>query len=324
MESKKLNENSIFCRTMKIQLCSDNSLLSGPYSKDFYIKDCIKVTIEQMGIIQIKLTSEKDILAKDLFVEFQKIEKLIMLFHGKFMAKIKICFLDAAGNSNNELDGFAEEFKKKRFQYYKTADAYLGSNTTLMSYFDVKSQPLYDKWCLLLDELDVVHTLLLYNTADTGIPVTIKCAFIIECYESLSELILVHNKNFKLTKDANKHKPTLKTRLDDVISKYGNEIFIDEYQKKDIFLKTLVNSRNNIMHIKRNHKEPYFDGPESVLYSMKLVFLYRKILLSLLGVDFILYSENLKESIKVLNSWQSVQERFLKRISSKGDVNEQQ
>ncbi len=324
MESKKLNENSIFCRTIKIQLCSDNSLLSGPYSKDFHIKDCIKVTIEQMGIIQIKLTSEKDILAKELFVEFQKIEKLIMLFNGIFMENLKIRFLDASGNSNNELINFAEKLKKRRLTYFKTADAYLGSNTTLMNYFDVINQPLFDKWCSLLDELDIIHTLLLYNTADTGMPVTIKCAFIIECYESLSELILVYNKNFKLTKDANIHKPTLKTRLDDVISKYGNEVFIDEYQKKDIFLKTLVNSRNNIMHIKRNQKKPYLNGPESVLYSMKLVFLYRKILLSLLGIDFKLYSEKLKESIKAWNNWQSVQERFLKRISCKGAVNEQQ
>ena len=46
------------------------------------------------------------------------------------------------------------------------------------------------------------------------------------------------------------------------------------------------------MHIKRNCSGSYLNGPESVLYSIKISFLYRIVLFNLLGISPSLYQEN--------------------------------
>lgn len=78
---------------------------------------------------------------------------------------------------------------------------------------------------------------------------------------------------------------TLKMCIDAVISKYGADIFSREYTaNKDRFLQVLVNTRNRIVHSKRNQpKNKYLSGPESILYLVKLCHLCRMVLLWLLA-----------------------------------------
>ena len=52
------------------------------------------------------------------------------------------------------------------------------------------------KWIKMLEELDIVHPMVLYSMADTGMPIDCKTAFIIESFESLAELIKKYNKSF--------------------------------------------------------------------------------------------------------------------------------
>ena len=77
---------------------------------------------------------------------------------------------------------------------------------------------------------------------------------------------------------------------------------------------TVQNSRVHIMHIKRNCSGSYLNGPESVLYSIKISFLYRIVLFNLLGIIPSLYHENLISNIQRWNSWNDIMDNLLYRL----------
>lgn len=81
---------------------------------------------------------------------------------------------------------------------------------------------------------------------------------------------------------------------------------------KERFLQVLVNTRNRIMHIKRNQpKDKYLSGAESILYLVKLCHLYRVVLLSILGIKYSCYKDAVINSVKRLDSWQGVLDDFI-------------
>ena len=104
--------------------------------------------------------------------------------------------------------------------------------------------------------------------------------------------------------------------IDAVISKYGQDIFAEEYgANKGKFLQTLVNTRNRIMHIKRNQPtDKYLSGAESILYLVKLCHLYRTVILSLLGIDYSLYQSAVVKSVGQWNSWNGVLTNFINAL----------
>lgn len=58
----------------------------------------------------------------------------------------------------------------------------------------------------------------------------------------------------------------------------------------------------------------YLNGSESVLYAVKMSFLYRNVLLALLGVDYTLYSNTIINSINGWNEWNHTLDAFLDKI----------
>ena len=76
-----------------------------------------------------------------------------------------------------------------------------------------------------------------------------------------------------------------------------------------------VNSRVNIMHVKRNQRKPALNGKQSCLYAQKLSLLYRKILFELLQINDSLYLEKLKHCVLNLDNWNSISDDFLSWLS---------
>ena len=64
----------------------------------------------------------------------------------------------------------------------------------------------------------------------------------------------------------------------------------------------------------RNCSGSYLNGPESVLYSIKISFLYRIVLFNLLGIIPSLYHENLISNIQRWNSWNDIMDNLLYRL----------
>lgn len=152
----------------------------------------------------------------------------------------------------------------------------------------------------------------MYNIADTGVTHDVKCANFIESLEPIAEIIGMYDAFFPSLNSQDRN-VTLKMCIDAVISKFGKDIFHREYQQnKEKFLQTLVNTRNRMMHIKRNlPANKYFSGEESILYLVKLCHLYRVVLLSLLGVDYEIYKDAVKKSVGQWDDWNGILDSFL-------------
>ena len=108
---------------------------------------------------------------------------------------------------------------------------------------------------------------------------------------------------------------SLKVCVKALIEEYGKDIFEKEMEANgEGFLSTMINSRVRIMHIKRNQKNKYFNGNESVLYILKLSLLYRRILLDILGIEKQMYADKLQKCVTRLNRWNDTLDKLLLRL----------
>lgn len=202
-----------------------------------------------------------------------------------------------------------------RLSYFSSADFCSYSVDKLLEFDTTLAAELFDKWEKLLDELDVVHQMYLYSLSNSGITVDVKCAFLIELAEPLVEIVKGHT-NYFSTLIPGARGTTLKSCLDALITKYGVDIFEKELSNNsEQFLSAMVNSRVRIMHIKREQRGIYFNGNESVLYTLKMSLLYRRIIFEVLGISEINYRDNLLKCVSRLDKWNDVLEHFLLKLS---------
>ena len=110
----------------------------------------------------------------------------------------------------------------------------------------------------------------------------------------------------KLLSDLNpgSRSTTLRLCLKELINNYGKEIFSLELYDVSNFgelLDHMVNSRKRIMHIKRNVDKAFNSSEKYLLYMEKMSFLYRRIIIDLLGVDFAIYRNVLIKNVECWN-----------------------
>lgn len=236
-----------------------------------------------------------------------------MLFDGYFMNLISIEFQDSAGCVPPNLKECAEHFMRRRLAYFHSNKILFSSNY-LLDFSKVLTPALYEKWKGILEDLDVAHQVYLYSLCDTNQPVDLRCAFLIELAEPVVEIAKANSPLFE-SLNPGKQGTSLRDCLRALITTYGSDIFENEINSCfETFLKSLVNSRVHIMHIKRNCSGSYLNGPESVLYSIKISFLYRIVLFNLLGIIPSLYHENLISNIQRWNSWNDIMDNLLYRL----------
>jgi len=68
------------------------------------------------------------------------------------------------------------------------------------------------------------------------------------------------------------------------------------------------------MHIKINQRKPTLDGRESVLYAIKMSYLYRLVILEKLEINAILYEDNLIKRVGYIDGWNGIQEQLFNRL----------
>ena len=171
---------------------------------------------------------------------------------------------------------------------------------------------LFDKWRILLDELGVVNQMYLYATSSAGFTNDVKCAFLVELSESLMEII--QSEDIKLQRKSNRE-GKLKSCLRTIINYYGKILFRNEIEfDLGKILSCLVNTRVNIMHIKINQRKPALDGRESVLYAIKMSYLYRLVILEKLKINAALYKENLKKRVVYIDGWNDIQKQLFDKL----------
>ena len=77
-----MNHNK--CNQIIISQGFQNGIMGGPYHKEIDISENLKITIDQSLKRTITISSKEEIKAEDLFYSFQPLEKLLMLFDGRF------------------------------------------------------------------------------------------------------------------------------------------------------------------------------------------------------------------------------------------------
>lgn len=290
------------CRSVKIVQFPKNGLLGGPHNVKLDMGNGFTVTISQMGCRESVIVSEHDANTDQFHSCFRKLDKLLMLCEGSFIPIEQIIFLDKDENTCHGSSEMEEFWKGNALSYYTSRDVFLGSANKLCEFYDVVNSRVFVKWKRLLDKLEIVHQIVLYSMANTGLPAELALAFLIQTFEPLYEYLAQIN-NYPMKNSQGDEIP-LKSKLEKTIIDYGMDIFGEEFvQDKSYFLKRLKNSRVRIMHIKRKYKEPFFTGEEALAYMGKMSLLYRHTLLQVIGIDYEIYKQHLIDSVTYYNQF---------------------
>ena len=305
------------CKSL-VGVFGDDKLMLGLHEVRFDIKtkrdQILHACVEQDGIRKIIVTSDEDVSAYDLYATFSHIDKLLMILDGKFVPLSEIQLTKSDTVEEGGLRLYEKQFMRKRLSYFSSAD-FCSYNDKMIEFDSIITSKMFCKWENLLDELDVVHQVYLYSLSDNKMPIDIKRAFLIELAEPLVEIVKNHTNCFSSLNPGNRG-TTLKICLEELIKKYGEDIFKNELSNsRENFLSALVNSRVRIMHIKREQKGVYFNGTESILYILKMSLLYRKILFELLNIKEVSYIDRLRKRVLELDEWNDTLNNFLIKIS---------
>ena len=287
----------------------EEGILGGPKNKSLYINSknlTYDIDIEQqygMRKILICSSNEEDNY-KGIYEIYRILITLLMLFDGNFIP-IKNVYMD-------ELD-VTEDWIERTLPRNYSADFLQGTGNILLDYDKVLDEQIFYKWSKLKEKLDIIHNMVLYCLSDVKMPKDVQCAFMVEVFEGLSELIELEKPEIKFFK-AKKGESQLQKNIIVFIDNFGKLVFDKEIKcSLDIFAKRLVCSRNRIAHIKREQKESYLVDGENVIYLMKLSLLYRVVLLDLLDISEGLYKNRLMARVQYIDN-SSVMQEFLKKL----------
>lgn len=297
-------EKGLKCNYLEANYKNEEMYMRGPinFELDVFTNQTYHIIIKQKGQKRdIIILSKTEVEASNIYDVLTHLERLLMVMDGYFIRLENLSILNSKGILSDELNKYAKDKFDKRLNYYFSDDFCKNVRYKLVDFESTLTSNLFKKWNDLLDRLGNVNQMFLYAISSIGLPRDIKCALLIEMSESFSHIVkfytslIVHNNRYG--------KKTLRNYLDALINKYGKEIFEKELSSNfNDFLSILVNSRVNIMHIKIEEKNPYLNGNDSYLYSLKFYFLYRKIMLELLDVNESEYKDNLQRCISLLNS----------------------
>lgn len=299
---------------IEIQQRLAKGILGGPFRCDFSItlnSVLYEISIEQMVIRKTIISTNESVELDDLIAVFNKLDMLIMLGEGQFIPIEKAWIIkNGKSDESKELDSKIA----MRLNLFNSCDFTIGNHSKFLSFDQYIDNNVFLKWIKMLEELDIVHPMVLYSMADTGMPIDCKTAFIIESFESLTDLIEKYNKSF-IRPYVHKLESALKKYLCAIIELYGKDIFCKEDKANvERFAQILVNSRNRMAHIKSKQGRYYLNGSESILYAVKLSFLYRHILLTLLEVDYNFYKSQITKLVNDWDNWNGILEEFLKKF----------
>lgn len=290
------------CTEMSVVQMPPNGALSGPYECELRIGDGINVDIQQIIGRRIDITATPPRPCFEVFNSFQDLETLLMLFDGMFYPIEKIIFEDGREENTVKFSGIVEELLAKRLNFFESRDFCMNGFLSLLQFQDVLTEERFNKWINLRKQLDIAYSVFMYSLSDSKMPVDTNFAFLVELAEPFVEL-LKENSGFYQELSPGEKGTSLKKCISAIIGDFGKDIFSKEMNGDyESFLRTTVDSRVRIMHIKKNQPR-HFSGKDCVRYSMKFSLLYRRILLDLLDVPYESYIARIRHAVQVIDEW---------------------
>lgn len=293
--------------------------VSGLFIKDgvgaplrlFYREGDVTFQIEQSGLVRTTtIKSDNPMRASDLWGVFHYLDLFFMLCEGQFVEINEISFISGE-EATEPLKRFSDICVDERPNFYHSADFCRYHINCWLNPISILNQELFDNWIDLLDKLDIIHKVVLYNVSDVGITIDIKAMFLIESFEGLADLL----KDEITFRKAKKGESQLKINLIAIINEHGNVIFQKEiaYDIEKI-AQVFVNSRNRIAHVHTKPDRKFFNGDESLVYTVKLFYLYRVVLFHLLSIDTSMFEQEIKEAVETWDNHLGIIDRFLNCI----------
>ena len=304
------------CKRLQATYKDEKGLLSEPRRAVICVKkeEYMHITVEQATERTITVTAITDVSTQTLYSILIHMELLLMIFDGRFISLDELMFSNSDSLSENRLVAYSRHIKMRRLSYFDSSEFCKYAMNKLIDFDEIITSELFEKWEQLHSKLDIVHNMFLYSLGNNGITTDVKCAMLLEHAEPLIEIINEYKKLFPSLKPGDRG-TTLKDCLNVLITTYGKEIFENELKSDfDTVLQIFVNSRVRIMHIKRAQRGMYLNGEQSILYSVKMYLLYRSVIFDLLGIDNVVYYDNLCRCVQKWDEWNDTLKKFLNDV----------
>lgn len=305
---------NVHCIEIKVKQAIKNGWLGGPYKYGFtidYKSKNYSVSIVQGGCRWIYIHVNGSSTLAEVLDLFNSVEQIMMLVEGTFIPVVEAFVIE---ESEEKCCDIYPGLIESRLDYYASASYMRRNYSKLVDSHLVINSNLINKWDKLKMELDINYSMAMYTMSDVAFPVECKCAFLIEAFLTLAELVKKTNDTFILPR-VKRSESMLGKYIEAIILEFGMDIFKGEITtNSDKFIEILINSRNRIGHIKSRQGREYLDAQESLLYLVKLSYLYRIVILNLLDVDYMIYKVKLIDSVSVLNNWGSIYSSFVSKL----------
>lgn len=272
----------------------ESGLLGGPFKKniDYHDEEVLfKISIEQFGFRSINISVAGEVTTKRLLNVYYRIKYLLWLSEGQFLLVEKA--------TENEID-ITQSLIERTLPSLETASFIIGRGN-LFDDLTILSQDTLLGWSSIQSELDISFNMMLYSVSNANFPIEVKCAFLIESFIPLFELI--NDRGIVARPELKKKDSKLQKYLITIIQYHGKDIFRKEIdQDLEKFAYILKETRNLVAHIKKEQGKIVLTSEESVVYIFKLSLLYRVVLLDLLGVPYEKYKNEIIDSVSIFDS----------------------
>ena len=175
--------------SLRADYLQEGFVLGGPSQASVHL-DCdgidYELAVEQGFNRTITVNEEHAVDWKCIQKPLYILERLLMIFDGAFINLEDISFSGSPDGDNGKVE--KEQVLAKRLSYFRT-DGRFTIHDKLVEYQDVLNDGLMRKWVSLLDELDITNQVYLYMLADSGMPVDLRLAFLVELAEPMVEIV---------------------------------------------------------------------------------------------------------------------------------------
>lgn len=304
------------CKELRAEYRLEKGILGTAPDFDFAISKASNIIchIEQNAVRTITINADEQRPLDEMYSYLTAVERLLVIIDGVFIPLTSISFPNE-GDNREKLEALAEHIMVQRLHYFESAKFLSYGADTFADYWECLPFIDYLRWKSTMDDLGVLHQMFLYASSHTNLTNDVMLAFLVELMEGLEEYYRDEYEKFGKINPNPPKKKSLAYGVNAMIHCFGKAIFSEEIKKhEEAFVSALVNSRVNIMHIKRKQKEPFLDGKESTLYAIKMNYLYRWALLEYIGVPTEVFSEKVEKRIRRLNEWNSIMFHLLNRL----------
>ena len=155
----------------------------------YYYEDNVTIQVEQASFVRTTtIKSDNPMRAMHLWGVFLCFDLFFMLCEGQFIEINEVSFFSGE-EATEPLKRFSEICVDERPNFYHSADFCRYPINCWINPISLLSQELFDNWIDLLDKLDIIHNVVLYNVSNVGITIDIKAMFLIESFEGLADLL---------------------------------------------------------------------------------------------------------------------------------------